>query len=98
MQYTNRFYARQGLQGMIHALEEQHCTSILTSESPDVGKTPAEWYVASGLILLNHVRREDTMERTIQVIKMRGLRHSEQIFPIKLGESGLHLMHPRVVP
>ena len=98
MQYTNRFYARQGLQGMIHALEDQRCTSILTSEGSEAGKTPVEWYVASGLILLNHIRREDTMERTIQVIKMRGLRHSEQIYPIKLGEPGLQLMHPRVIP
>lgn len=98
MQYTNRFYARQGLQGMIHALEDQHCTSILTSESSDVSKTPPEWYAASGLILLNHIRREDAMERTIQVIKMRGLRHKEEVYPLKLGESGLHLMHPRVVP
>ena len=98
MQYTNKFYARQGLQGMIHALEDQHCASILTSESPDAGKTPVEWYVASGLIFLNHTRRDDTMERTIQVIKMRGLRHSEQIYPMKLSESGLQVLHPRVVP
>ncbi len=98
MQYTNAFYARQGLQGMIHALEDQHCTSILISENIDPLKTPAEWYVASGIILLHHIRREDSMERAIQVIKMRGTRHNDQIFPIKLGESGLQILHPRLVP
>ncbi|MGC1709283.1 MAG: ATPase domain-containing protein [Nitrosotalea sp.] len=98
MQYTNSFYVRQGLQGMVHALEEQHCTSVLISESTDGEKIPTEWYVASGVVLLHHVRKEDTMERTIQVVKMRGVRHSEQIFPIKLGESGLQIMHPRLVP
>ena len=98
MQYTNNFYIRQGLQGMVHALEEQQCTSLLLSEDGETGKTPAEWYVASGVVLLHHVRKEDTMERAIQVVKMRGVRHSEQIFPIKLTESGLQIMHPRLVP
>lgn len=99
MQYTNSFYVRQGLQGMVHALEDQHCTSILISENNSTRENvPIEWYVASGIVLLHHVRKEETMERTIQVIKMRGTRHSEQIFPIKLGESGLQIMHPRLIP
>ena len=98
MQYTNKFYVRQGLQGMIQALEDQHCTSIMISENMDVGKTPPEWYVASGVIVLDHIQRENTMERTIQVIKMRGVRHSEQTYPIKLGDTGLQIPHPRLVP
>ena len=98
MQYTNKFYARQGLQGMIHALEDQRCTSLLISEDAESEKTPTEWYVASGIITLNYVRRDDTMERTIQVLKMRGVHHSEQIYPIKLGDAGLQLLHPRLTP
>jgi len=98
MQYTNSFYIRQGLQGLIHVLEDQQCTSLLISETEHSEKTPVEWYVASGIVSLRYVRKEDTMERTIQVIKMRGVRHSEQIFPIKLTESGLQIMHPRLVP
>ena len=98
MQYTNKFYARQGLQGMLQALEDQHCTSIVISETGDVGKIPIEWYVASGILILEHTKRENTMERTLQVLKMRGARHSEQIYPIKLGESGLQLLHPRLTP
>lgn len=98
MQYANKFYVRQGLQGMIHSLEEQNCTSILISENIDSPKVPTEWYVASGVILLHHIQRENTMERAVQVIKMRGIRHSEQIYPIKLGETGIQIPHPRLVP
>jgi KaiC/GvpD/RAD55 family RecA-like ATPase len=98
MQYTNNFYIRQGLQGMIHALEERHCTSILITETTELEKTPIEWYVASGIVLLHHIRKDDTMERAIQIVKMRGLRHNEQIFPIKLNESGLQVLHPRLIP
>ena len=98
MQYANNFYIRQGLQGMVQALEGQNCTSILISETDDSGKIPVEWYVASGVISLCHVRKEDTMERTLQVVKMRGTKHSEQIFPIKIGDMGLQVMHPRLIP
>jgi len=98
MQYSNAFYVRQGLQGMIHVLEDQQCTSLLISEITDSTKTPVEWHVASGIVLLHYVRKEDTMDRAIQVMKMRGVRHSEEIFPIKLTESGLQIMHPRLMP
>jgi KaiC/GvpD/RAD55 family RecA-like ATPase len=98
MQYTNDFYTRQGLQGMIHALEDQRCTSLLISENIDPTRMPPEWYVSSGIVLLHHIRKGDSMERAIQVIKMRGVRHNEQIFPIKLSESGLQVLHPRLTP
>ncbi len=98
MQYTNSFYIRQGLQGMIQALEDQNVTSLLISETDDSGKVPVEWYVASGVISLSHVRKGDAMERAVQVIKMRGIRHNEQIFPIKIGEIGIQVMHPRLIP
>ncbi|MGQ0795856.1 MAG: RAD55 family ATPase [Nitrosopumilaceae archaeon] len=98
MQYANKFYVRQGLQGMIQSLDDRHCTSILISESSSSERIPTEWYVASGIILLNHIQRENAMERTIQVLKMRGVRHSEQIYPLKLSDAGLQLIHPRLTP
>ncbi len=98
MQYANKFYVRQGLQGMIQAFEDKHCTTILISESSASEKIPTEWYVASGIILLHHLQRENTMERTLQVLKMRGVRHSEQIYSIKLSDTGLQIVHPRLTP
>ncbi len=98
MQYTNKFYARQGQQGMVHALESQGCTMMKITEMGESQKIPTEWFVASGIILLHYIRREDTMERAIQVIKMRGIRHNEQVLPIKISESGIQVVHPRLVP
>lgn len=98
MQYSNSFYIRQGLQGMFHILEDQQCTSVLISENTDPSQVPLEWYVASGVVILHHVRKEDTMERAIQVMKMRGLKHSEQVFPIKVSDAGIQIMHPRLIP
>ncbi|KAG2473769.1 MAG: Recombinase RecA [Nitrosopumilales archaeon] len=96
MQYSNEFYMRQGMQGFVQTLEDYHCTSLLITEQPQHDLIPVEWYVASGIVLMQHVRKEDTMERTIQVLKLRGVRHDEQIYPIKLESNGLKVLHPRL--
>ena len=95
MQYANQFNTRQGIQKMIHALDEKKCTSIFISETLD-SRTPPEWYAASGIVILNHVQRTNTMERSIQVIKMRGTKHSEQTYPIRFNENGYQVLHPRL--
>ena len=96
MQYTNSFYMRQGMQGLMQALEDYECTSILVTELPHKDEIPVEWYVASGIVMMQHVRKEDTMERTIQVLKLRGVRHDDQIYPMKLDENGLRVLHPKL--
>ena len=98
MQYHDKFYMRQGLQGMIQALENHGATTLLISESLADEDVPLEWFITSGIIQLRHSRIDDTMERTIQVSKMRGIHHSEQIHPIILNEDGINVQHPRLMP
>jgi len=98
MQYSDKFYMRQGLQGMVQALENFGVTSLVLSEYSEKDQIPLEWFVTSGIIQLRHTRKEDTMERTIQVTKMRGIKHSEQIHLIELDSDGLHLLHHRLIP
>ena len=98
MQYNEQFYMRQGLQGMVQALENFGVTSLILSEYNENDKIPLEWFVTSGIIQLRHTRKEDSMERTIQITKMRGIQHSEQIHLIEIDSDGLHLLHPRLMP
>jgi len=99
MQYVNKFYIRQGLMGMIQALSNQDCTSLLISEcTPEDGHIPIDWYIAPGVILLHYTRKGDTMERAVQVLKMRGTKHSEQIYPARLTETGFMVLQPRLLP
>jgi circadian clock protein KaiC len=98
MQYPDKFYMRQGLQGLIQALENYGVTSLILSEHSENIETPLEWFVSSGIIQLRHTRKEDTMERTIQVTKMRGIKHSQQIHPIIIDKDGMAIQHPRINP
>lgn len=99
MQYVAKFHIRQGLMGMVQSLSNQDCTSLLISESAlEEGKIPTEWYIAPGVIHLHYTRKGDTMERAIQVIKMRGTKHGEEIYPAKITESGFTVLQPRMIP
>lgn len=99
MQYVNKFYIRQGLMGMVQALSNQDCTSLLISETvQEEGKTPTEWFIAPGVIVLHYTRKGDTMERAVQVIKMRGTRHGEEIYPARITENGFTVLQPRMIP
>jgi KaiC/GvpD/RAD55 family RecA-like ATPase len=98
MQYSDKFFMRQGLQGMVQALENFGVASLILSEHSENEEIPLEWFVTSGIIQLHYTRVEDTMERTIQITKMRGIKHSEQIHPMELNSDGLNLRHPRLSP
>jgi len=97
MQYSDKFYARQGLQAMIQTLETHGITTIMISEKID-NEIPLEWFVSSGVVQLEHTRKQDTMERSIQIIKLRGINHSQQIHLLKLTDDGLSVAHPKLNP
>jgi len=89
MQYSDKFYMRQGLQGMIQSLENFNVTSILISEFSENKKTPLEWFATSGIIQLDNQMVNDKMKRTIKITKLRGMKHSEQVHSLEIGSDGL---------
>jgi len=91
MQYSDKFYMRQGLQGMIQSLENFDVTSLLISEFSENNETPLEWFVTSGIIQLDNQTIDNKMKRTIKIIKLRGIKHSEKVHSLELGNNGLYV-------
>jgi len=91
MQYSDKFYMRQGLQGMIQSLENFDVTSLLISEFSENNDTPLEWVVTSGIIQLDNQIVNDKMKRTIKITKLRGIEHNENVHSLGLGSSGLYV-------
>jgi circadian clock protein KaiC len=91
MQYSDKFYMRQGLQGMIQSLENFDVTSLLISEFSENNEIPLEWFVTSGIIQLDNQIIDDKMRRTIKITKLRGIKHSEQVHSLELGNNGLYV-------
>jgi len=91
MQYSDKFYMRQGLQGMIQSLENFDVTSLLISEFSENNETPVECFVTSGIIKLDNQIIDNKMRRTIKITKLRGIEHSEQVHSLELGSNGLYV-------
>ncbi len=91
MQYSDKFYMRQGLQGMIQSIENFDVTSLLISEFSENNETPLEWFVTSGIIQLDNQIIDNKMRRTIKITKLRGIKHSEQVHSLELGSNGLYV-------
>lgn len=91
MQYSDKFYMRQGLQAMIQALENYGVTSLIISEYSENSEIPLEWFVTSGIIHMDSQIIGNTIRPTIQIKKLRGIEHSEQIHPIEIGMDGLYV-------
>ncbi len=91
MQYLDKFYMRQGLQGMIQSLENFDVTSLLISEFSENSEVPLEWFVTSGIIQLDNQIIDKKMRRTIKITKLRGIEHSEQVHSLELGSNGMYV-------
>lgn len=94
-QYESASYVRQGMLGLIQILCSLDCTSLLLSEDVrgDGEKTPIEWFLVPGVIILHYARRGSSMVRAIQVLKFRGLKHSPDIYHMEIGNEGV-VIHP----
>ncbi len=91
MQYSDKFYMRQGLQGMIQSLENFDVTSLLISEFSENNEVPLEWLVTSGIIQLDNQIVDNKMRRTIKITKLRRIEHSELVHSLELGSNGLYV-------
>ncbi len=91
MQYLDKFYMRQGLQGMIQSLENFDVTSLLISEFSENSEIPLELFLTSGIIQLDNQIIDMKMRRTIKITKLRGIEHSEQVHSLELGSNGLYV-------
>lgn len=95
MQYVNRFYIRQGLLGLVQALSNEDSTSMLLLESLGEARIPVEWAVVPGVIVLHYDRKGDAMIRSLQVMKMRGVKHGEFIYGMEITDNGI-VVHPEL--
>lgn len=94
MQYKDRFYVRQGILGLVQALTRTGCTALMVSEGfSERPKINLEVVLVPGVILLHYAQKGEGMVRAVQVLKMRGLKHSEQLHHMEITDSGI-AVHP----
>ena len=73
------------------------CTSILISETPPLlrqySNYGVEEFISDGIIHMNHVEKNNSLVKTLQIVKMRGTSHDKGIKFVTFSEKGVEV-HP----
>jgi len=97
-QYLDESQSRKAVLDLVEALSETGATCLLSSELRRVGITgrtlQAEEYLVHGVILMQTVPNGSTMDRIIQVGKMRETHIDHQPRPYKITQNGIEV-YPR---
>ncbi|OYT46634.1 ATPase [Thermoplasmatales archaeon ex4484_6] len=83
--------ARKELNRFIRTLKSLNCTTVLLSELTDPTAYAPEHFAAHGVIFMHHFMHDRKMVRAIQIVKMRGTRHDNQLHPLEFSNVGLEV-------
>ena len=89
--YRSDFKFRLDLVGLQHLLRDLNCTSlmILDTQSGFMSRYNVEEFVAQGVIVLHYIKRNYMRQRGLEIWKMRGTKHSENVHSMEITTNGL---------
>lgn len=86
---TDSTSIRHSILELVRNIESLHCTTLLSSEyNTKAEQFMVEEYLAEGVIRLHIFRVGGEKVRGIEILKMRGIKHDEQVHPYNLQENG----------
>ncbi|MEG3923299.1 MULTISPECIES: circadian clock protein KaiC [unclassified Microcoleus] len=91
---ANSHIVRAEIRRLFHWLKDQGVTAAITGERGDntLTRQGLEEYVSDCVIKLDQKTFEDIATRTLQVVKYRGSRHSNNEYPFLIEENGISVL------
>lgn len=91
---ANANIVRAEIRRLFHWLKDQGVTAVITGERGDntLTRQGLEEYVSDCVIKLDQRTFEDIATRTLQVVKYRGSRHSNNEYPFLIEETGISVL------
>jgi len=90
---SNHAEFRTNLLSMIESFRSLDCTIMLISEKPysqrEDNRFSVEEFVSDGVILLYNIPKGELRYRALEVIKMRGVKHTTKLCPYMITPSGI---------
>jgi circadian clock protein KaiC len=101
--FRNRDILREEFFKLCANLTRTGCTLLLTSEIPaqdhGLGVFDIEAFLASGVIVLYNEKISDTSRsRSIEVLKLRGSKHSSRIHSMRITDEGIRVWPGEISP
>jgi len=97
MLFESLYQAREAELLLFELLRKWKCTTLLSAEGINTEKmriTTGMEYLSDGVILLHHPRYQSGRYRAIEILKMRGCKHSEKLCPYEFVEGEGIRIHP----
>jgi KaiC/GvpD/RAD55 family RecA-like ATPase len=97
MLFESLYQAREAELLLFELLRKWRCTTLLSAEGINTDKmriTTGMEYLSDGVILLHHPRYQSGRYRAIEILKMRGCKHSEKLCPYEFLEGEGIRVHP----
>ena len=89
----DKFILRQEILATVHLLKELGITSIITTETPEgkggISRFGVEEFVVEGVIGIYNIKLGSKRVRGIEVLKMRGTKHSQKISLMEITSKGI---------
>ncbi len=95
VQIGDEFEIRQEILGLSGLLGKLGCTSLLLTEMPEgqtgVSRYGIEEFICQGVIALYNIRKGSERARGLEILKMRGTKHSQKICMMELAAEGFQV-------
>jgi len=93
LNFENEHEVRRAVLKTVYLLARAGVTTILTTEidpeSKALSKYGVEEFVSDGVIVLHYMGIGTQSNRTLHIRKMRATKHSEDLHPIEINETGI---------
>ena len=91
--FEDELSRREAALGLFNMISKWNCTALLTLEEEPLAMakstTAGLEFEVDSIILLYFVRSKDKRERYIEVLKMRGTKHSKNIYKFNIEKDGI---------
>jgi KaiC/GvpD/RAD55 family RecA-like ATPase len=90
--FKDELSARESLLGLFEMIEGWGATTLLTAEQeaePERHEPSVVEFEVDSVISLYNFRKKNIRQRVAEIIKMRGTRFAQKVFPIKIGDDGM---------
>jgi len=97
--YDSEAKRRQAIIRLLDILRRWNCTTLLPSEASLIEEGEGTQvqvrfgleYLADALLSIYAIRKGDTREMALEIVKMRGTDHSKKLAPMKITKEGITL-------
>ncbi len=93
--FEDELARREAALSLFNMIKKWSCTSLLTSEEePSEDKKASSKsleFESDSIIFLYLVKEKNQRERYMEILKMRGTKHSEKIYGFSIGKSGIEI-------